>query len=255
MPGGRQLYNYITDNQYRINDIGMAPGQKVAAAPVNPGERNRGVYIRGTSNSAALASRGAALIYEVLDELRSGADTNIPDEYMAVIIKSLLVHGASWGNSFNILENCLKTRDNSRLFKRIAARYLGYGISDIKRVIECTERRATAIGYGSIKKDKKHEFRFPPGDNAGVKRINADWQHVKNGTIQHEVLEGSEVVTYQDGDNLKIDVVCREDAGTLDESVNYGFAVTLEVAEEVEIPIYEEIKQRIEIPIEFDGAS
>jgi len=295
LPGGRQLYDYITDNQYRINDIGMAPGQKVAAAPVNPGERNRGIYIRGTSNSAALASRGAALIYEVLDELRSGADTDIPDEHMAVVIKSLLVHGASWSNSFNILESCLKTRNNSRLFKRIAARYLGYGIPDIKRVIECTERRATAIGYGSIKKNEKHEFRFPlppslsglnemrrliltlawfspvnaetrkyrkanlsfdpPGNEVGVTRVNADWQHVKNGTIQHEILEGSEVVTYQDGNNLKIDVVCREDAHTLDESVNYGLAVTLEVAEDVNIPIYEEIKQRIEIPIKIDGAS
>ncbi len=294
LPGGRQLYDYITNNRYRINDIGMAPGQKVAAAPVNPGERNRGVYIRGTSNSAALASRGAALIYEVLDELRSGANTDIPDEYMAVVIKSLLVHGASWGNSFNILESSLKTRDNSHLFKRIAARYLGYGIPGIKRVIECTERRATAIGYGIIK-DEKHEFRFPlppslsglnamrrliitlawvspvnaenrkyrkanlsfdpPGHKAGVKRVNADWQHVKNGTIQHEVLEGSEVVTYQDGNNLEIDVVCREDAHPLDESVNYGLAVTLEVAEDVEIPIYEEIRQRIEIPIKIDGAS
>ena len=295
LPGGRQLYNYITDNQYRINDIGMAPGQKVAAAPVNPGERNRGIYIRGTSNSAALASRGAALIYEVLDELRSGADTDIPDEYMAVVIKSLLVHGASWGNSFNILENCLKATDNSRLHRKVATRYLGYGIPDIKRVIECTERQATAIGYGGIKKNEKHEFRFPlppslsglnamrrliitlawlspvnaenrkyrkanlsfdpPGHKAGVKRVNADGRQVKNGTIQHEVLEGSEVVTYQDGDNLKIDVVCREDAHTLDESVNYGLAVTLEVAEDVEIPIYEEIRQRIEIPIKIDGAS
>ena len=295
LPGGRQLYDYITDNRYRINDIGMAPGQKVAAAPVNPGERNRGIYIRGTSNSAALASRCAALIYEVLDELRSGADTDIPDEYMAVVIKSLLVHGASWGNSFNILENCLKATDNSRLSRKVATRYLGYGIPDIKRVIECTERQATAIGYGGIKKNEKHEFRFPlppslsglnamrrliitlawlspvnaenrkyrkanlsfdpPGHKAGVKRVNADGWQVKNGTIQHEVLEGSEVVTYQDGDNLKIDVVCREDAHTLDESVNYGLAVTLEVAEDVEIPIYEEIRQRIEIPIKIDGAS
>lgn len=193
------------------------------------------------------------------------------------------------------MESCLKTRDNSRLFKRIAARYLGYGIPDIKRVIECTEQRATAIGYGSIKKDEKHEFRFPlppsisglnemrrfiltlawfspvnaetrkyrkanlsfdpPGNEVGVTRVNADWQHVKNGTIQHEILEGSEVVTYQDGNNLKIDVVCREDAHTLDESVNYGLAVTLEVAEDVKIPIYEEIRQRIEIPIKIDGAS
>lgn len=28
----------------------------------------------------------------------------------------------------------------------------------------------------------------PPEDTIGVKRINADWQQVKNGTVQHEVL-------------------------------------------------------------------
>ncbi len=106
------------------------------------------------------------------------------------------------------------------------------------------------------RKYRKANLSFdPPGHKAGVKRVNADGRQVKNGTIQHEVLEGSEVVTYQDGDNLKIDVVCREDAHTLDESVNYGLAVTLEVAEGVEIPIYEEIRQRIEIPIKIDEAS
>ena len=293
-PGGRQLYDYIPNNQYRCNCSNLAPGQKVATTPVNPGERNRNVYVRGTSNSAALASRNAAIIYEILEELGHGTDTNLP-EYISVVLKTLLVHGALWGNSFNILERCLKTQDNSRLFKTIAARYLGYGFPDIKRVIECTEQRATAIGFGSIKKDEKHEFRFPlppclsglnemrrliitlawfspvnttnrkyrkanlsfnpSGDKIGVKRVNADWQRVKNGTIQHEVLEGSKVVSYQDGYSLKINVVCRQDAGNLDESVKYGIAATLEVAEELEIPIYEEIRQRIEVPIQIDEES
>lgn len=290
LPGGRQLYDYITNNLYRVNDSTMAPGQKVAAAPVHPGERNRSIYIRGTSNSAALASRGAAMIFEAVNEL--GSENDIPDEYMAVIIKTLLIHDASWGDSFNILQNCLKTTENALQFRRIAARYLGYGTPDIKRVVECTERRATALGHGSIRKDEKHEFMLPlpPSlsglneerrliitlawfspinpdtrkyrkanlsfdplkDKVGVERINAQWQQVKNGTVQHEVLEGNEVVTYQDGENLEIDVVCRQDAGSLDESVNYGLAVTLEVAAEVEIPIYEEIRQRIEVPIKID---
>lgn len=293
LPGGRQLYDYITNYHYRINDIGMAPGQKVATTPVNPGEKKRTVYIRGTSNSAALATRGAAMIFEALDDLRSDTEINIPDAYIAVIIKTLLVHGASWGNSYNILENCLKTQVNSRLFRKVVTRYLGYGVPDFKRVIECTEQRATAIGYGSIDKDEKHEYRLPlpptlsglneerrliltlawfsplnpghrkyrkanlsfepPKDIAGVERVNAEWRQVKNGTLQHEVLEGSKVVSYQDGDALVIPVVCREDAGILDESVNYGFAVTLEIAEDVEISIYKEISQRIEVPIEIEG--
>ena len=43
--------------------------------------------------------------------------------------------------------------------------------------------------------------------------------------------------------------MCREDAGNLDEDVHYGLAVTLEVAEGVEIPVFEEIKTRISVAI------
>jgi hypothetical protein len=87
------------------------------------------------------------------------------------------------------------------------------------------------------RKYRKANLSFdPPKNKAGVDRINAQWQHVKNGTVQHEVLEGSNVVTYQDGESLEIDIVCRQDAGSLDESVIYGLAVTLEVAEDIEIP-------------------
>ncbi|MEK0338298.1 MAG: hypothetical protein QQN41_12775, partial [Nitrosopumilus sp.] len=56
-------------------------------------------------------------------------------------------------------------------------------------------------------------------------------------------------VSYQDGDTLLIPVECREDAESLDEVISYGLAVTLEVKEGIDIPIYDEIQQRIEIPI------
>lgn len=169
---------------------------------------------------------------------------------------------------------------------------MGFGIPNIQRVLECTSQRATAIGYGKIKKEDRHDFRFPlppslsgrnemrrltitlawfsPINSAnrkyrkanlsiepsneiiGVDRINADWQQVKKGTVQHEVLEGSKVVSYQDGNFLKIPVVCREDAESLDEEVYYGLAVTLETGESVGIPIYEEIKDRIRIPLQVE---
>jgi hypothetical protein len=64
--------------------------------------------------------------------------------------------------------------------------------------------------------------------------------------VQHEVFSGGKAAIFQDGDVLRITVNCREDASPLDESVPYGLAVTLEVAEGVEIPIYEEIRARIQ---------
>jgi len=282
-PGGRQLYNHV-NGKYKISGAGEPPGQYVATTPVTSGEKDRCVYTRGTSNAAALATRGAAQIFEVLNELNISNEENI-----AVLLKTLLIHSASWGNSYNDLETCLKNQNNSHKFQKIVSRYIGYGIPDIIRVIECTAQRATAIGYGKIKKDEKHDFKFPlppslsgsnerrrltttlawfspinkdsrkfrkanlsikpPKDIIGVERKNANWQQVKNGTVQHEVLEGNKVVSFQDGDFLLISIVCREDAGNLDEDVHYGLAVTLEVAEGVEIPVFEEIRSRISVAI------
>ena len=44
--------------------------------------------------------------------------------------------------------------------------------------------------------------------------------------------------------------VVRKNAENLDEEVYYGLAVTLEVGESVDLPIYEEIKDRISIHIQ-----
>lgn len=90
-------------------------------------------------------------------------------------------------------------------------------------------------------------FYTPPKkeDYMHLSRKEADWQHVKKGTVQHEVLQGDGVSAYQDGDYLNILVNCREDAGGLDDSVPFGLAVTLEVLDEANINIYNEIKDRV----------
>jgi len=293
MPGGRQLYNNYHNTTYQVAQAGkQSPGQKVAAAPANVGEKNRWVYTTGTSNAAALATRGAGFIYEVLDQLKNQDEDNLPDENIAVIIKALLVHSASNGNGGKILHEFFSNRVDSRQLKKTISRYLGYGVPDIQRVLECTAQRATAIGSGIIKKDDKHEFRFPlppslnnfatmrrltitlawfspinpgnrkyrnaglsftvPKDSLKVDRKEADWQTVKNGTVQHEILEGKRMISFLDGDYLLIPVICREDAGSLDEDIRYGLAVTLEVAEDIDIPLYEEIRNRIKIPVQIE---
>jgi len=289
LPGGRQLYDWTKENKYIISHSKLAPGQKAASTPVNPGENNRYVYTRGTSNAAALATRRAAQIYEVLDELREQDADKIPEINIPVLIKALLVHGASWGDSESVMRGWFEEQIQSRIPKKTISRYLGFGIPDIHRVLDCTSRRATVIGFGVIKKDEKHDFSLPlpPSlsssrekrrliitlawfspvnpktrkyrkanlsfvprrKDLGIDRKEAQWQQVKNGTVQHEILEGDKIVSYEDGKGLLIPVIYREDAGTSDEEIPYGLAVTLEVAENVDIPIYEEIKERIRIPI------
>lgn len=70
---------------------------------------------------------------------------------------------------------------------------------------------------------------------------------VLRGTVQHEVLEGVNIVSaYQDGEMLRIRVTCKKDATVrLDEVIPYGLAVTLEVKEDIEIPIYQQIRAKL----------
>ncbi len=78
-------------------------------------------------------------------------------------------------------------------------------------------------------------------------RQDADHNQVLRGTVQHEVVEGSkQIAAYQDGDSILLQVACKKDAtASLDDVIPYGLAVTLEVAEGIQIPIYEQLRTRI----------
>jgi hypothetical protein len=86
-------------------------------------------------------------------------------------------------------------------------------------------------------------------------RQNADWQSVKRGTVQHEIFEGQRAEPFIDGDVIEIKVNCREDAGKIQNSVAYGLAVSLEVAEGVDIAVYNEIRTRIAPAVRIQQAT
>lgn len=291
VPGGRQFYTHIGDGKYDLPSQQMQSGQKVAAAPVMPGERNRTVYTCGTSNATALAVRSASFIHDaVMDVFKDHGIENAGDS-LATLIKALIVHGASWGKVAEVIEATVLGGRHWMEVKKGIARSLGYGHPDFRKSIECITTRATAIGYGVISKDERHEYRLPlppslsgldcwrrltvtlawfspinlynrkyrkaalsfePKDvdkAIGGKRAEAQWQQVKTGTLQHEIIEGEEIRTFLEGEHLVIPVQCREEAGPLDVGIHYGLAVSLEVKENVGLPIYEEIRSLIDVSI------
>jgi hypothetical protein len=81
-----------------------------------------------------------------------------------------------------------------------------------------------------------------------VTRQDADWRQVQRGTVQHEILEGTNLIPfYQDGDSILLHIACKKDAtARLDVAIPYGLAVTLEVAEGVQIPIYQQLRARLQ---------
>jgi hypothetical protein len=70
---------------------------------------------------------------------------------------------------------------------------------------------------------------------------------MRRGTVQHDVWEGEKAAAYADGDVLEVLVSCAADAGEMREAVPFGLCVSLEVAEGVELPIYEEIAARVRL--------
>jgi hypothetical protein len=303
-PGGRQLFRMppLDNDQTVFPDTGVrAPGQQVAWDSAQEGEASKAVFTRGTSNATALATRSAVRIYDVLADLKEEHDELIPEELMSVLIKALLVHGAHHESRVkDVLSRALKNSNNSRRFKQVVARYIGYGPVNIERVLACTEQRATVLGAGEIHENEVHEYSFPlpaglsgrsdwrrmvvtlawftpinpghrnlreakltfqPGEkwnNVPLKleRVDADHNQVARGTVQHEVLEGrKQISAYEDEGHILLHVTCKPDATeSLDDAIPYGLAVTLEVAEGVNVPIYEQVRARIRPAIPVGAA-
>jgi hypothetical protein len=288
MPGGRALLreHYTGDpatTKLQVVNTAAAPGHRVAAPPDLASQNTK--YARGTSNATALATRGAAQAHGVIEVLRAGSPDRLPARLDAVVLKTLLVHGAEWGDLETQITNARPEIEDWRQRQSLVTRFIGYGLADIDRAITCTEQRATLIGAGELRDGEALEFRVPlppslnaqmakrrltitlawmspvnprhakyraarlwvkpPGGDLGVSRMNCDWQRVQRGTVQHEVLEGEHAAAFADGTELVFKVSCAEDGGKLQAAVPFALCVTLEVGEGVELPIYQEIQERV----------
>jgi hypothetical protein len=313
--GGRQLYDEPPGSPGTTASLRIAkftngpPGQKVAApGPAGMLEATR--YTRGTSNATALVTRTAALIYETLDDVRDQpGGEQLDDGWASVIIKTILVHGAAWGESQKLVG--LRMSDeklNGAQEKTVLARLLGYGLIDTDRLFRCTDHRAMLLGFQYLQKDQAHVYSLPMpsglngmrglrrvvvtlgwctptnhrnsayrrakiwfvpyqgmGKDVGktvkegevatllkLQRTDANWQATRRGTIQHEIFEGTSASSFPDNSQFQIQVNCAAESGDKLENVAipYCLAITVEVAAELNISIYQEIRNRILVPIQ-----
>ena len=70
----------------------------------------------------------------------------------------------------------------------------------------------------------------------------------------HQIFEGERPRAFPE-EAMKLLISCREQAGSLIERIPYAFAATLEVAEQTNLPIYQEIQERVRprVPIRPGG--
>ncbi|QZT54938.1 S8 family peptidase [Mycolicibacterium austroafricanum] len=275
-----------TTTLYPAETTITGPGMRVAA-PGRGGALNGTTYLHGTSNATAMATRTADHIFNVLETLQAvdGEPPFASAEYHPVLTKALLVHAATWGPMRDGLTRAIVGGED--LTRRAISQLLGYGAVDLGRVISATTTRVLLLGAGSITADQRHRFELPlPGSLAattdwrrltltlawlspvntatrrhrmarlsfepprqplGVDRLEAEARVSRNGTVQHEILEGQRAVAFAAGDALEINVDCRVDAGRLTAPVRYGLAATLEVAPTIRADIHQEVRQQLQV--------
>lgn len=90
----------------------------------------------------------------------------------------------------------------------------------------------------------------PPQELLRVRRHNSvNDRAAVRGTVQHEILEGDDAVVFADGDRLVCKVNCAADAGELTDKIRFALCVSLEAAVESGIAVYQEIRERIALPV------
>jgi len=277
MSGGKQLLrvkpDYSSENvSLSLHQNEQLTGQRVATSGPTPGDLTRTTQIVGTSNAAALTTRQACLFHDLLQEIRYQTDSNNSSEYDAVLIKTLLVHGARWGETYRSYEQVFSENHSQREMKDCVTNLFGYGQPDYNRIISGSDQRVTIIGFGKLLNHQALEFTLPlplrllemkvrrrltittawfsqinsrnlkyrvahlwhsiQGGNFATNRINVSNMSSKRGTVQHEVFEENNIISNKGSNDIIIKVNCREDAGDILKPVHFGLAVTLEILEE-----------------------
>lgn len=169
LPGGRERLRMRSSNPLVLRHPPLAQGCGLCAAAPDTGAAGRlsqRTYLCGTSPATALATRAAHQIFDAMMDVDGGSNlADVDTVFYPVIVKALLVHGARWqaeaavliGEVFGPADRHVERVDN-------IARLLGYGVPDIQRVLDCSPRQATLVGYGEIDTAHAHQYRIPLPD-------------------------------------------------------------------------------------------
>lgn len=273
-----------TDHVLRPSRTARAPGIEVAT-PGPSGALDRTTWTHGTSPATALATRTGAQILGRLDALRDEWGPAMPGpDFDAVLAKALIVHGATWGRAEMPLRHAIR-QTTGAVTKEDLGRALGYGLLRPNWPLVDDDHRVTAVYAARLGDGThEYLLPLPPSlasrtdwrrltvtlawltpvnvthrgyrraklrvDATGSVGVARERQQASNnaavrGTVQHEVLEGTDAVPYADGDDLAFTVTGSPGAGAFDDTVPYAFVVTLETAEGVGLPIHTEVTTRL----------
>ncbi|MGL5825070.1 MAG: S8 family peptidase [Nocardioides sp.] len=281
-PGGRAYFasGGSVSNVINFRPASAAgPGIKVAAA--NAG---RETYTIGTSVSAALVSRCAARLHDIVDAVTEG--TPITRRQRASAIKALLLHGVAGFDDLPATPLPIE-------------RAIGYGVLRRDFSAGCATNEAVLLFVGQIGAAQEQELRIPLPDGLSVreaKRIDAtlawlspvNWRHrqyrraalsfvtpegpipklgsatgisadgSKAGaaTVQHLTWGMETAWASGQGSAITIRVKCFEQAGGLNgELVDYAAVASIWVAPTVGVDVYSQVRDQVRTPVTIQPTS
>ena len=155
-PGGKFLVSAKDENCVECTLSQTREPGIIAAAPTSGTIAKSYVAQAGTSYSAAAVSHECMANFDVLEEvfLDTGL-AGVPDEYAALLLKAMAVHGCTYDNMGDIAFKQFGAKNKE------STRWVGFGRPDYLRVRECALNRVTAFGFGDIGKDEGQLFHIP----------------------------------------------------------------------------------------------
>ncbi|QEE27315.1 S8 family peptidase [Terriglobus albidus] len=168
LPGGREYVRMRSSGGGVTISIGP-PGRLYglsAAVPDDAGQGrlNQVALSDGTSSATALATRAGHQIFDGLMDAEGGSLlSDIPPRYYAVVTKALLIHSAEWHESASLIKEICGPAGQYQHAERTenSCRFVGFGIPDIIKVLDCEPNQATLAGYGEIRTEQSVVYRIP----------------------------------------------------------------------------------------------
>lgn len=268
-PGGRTFYRtpgQDDDVLVPAASVAMGPGIKVAAA-----DGHSLVFTTGTSPAAASVSRQAADLVDVIWQV---AEEPLARASIAAATKALLIHAARvpgdllvdtrigfhaygyGGMSRTLAGGCLPNEATivcagtiSANEERVLAVPLPAGLQQtgLKRLTATLAWLSPVNWRHRQYRRAALSFAKPTGFTQLGPAIDIQADATKRGTVQHAVWEVNRAIPYGRGDDVELTVQCREQAGGLNgEPVNFAVAVSLWVAPELNVDVYQEVREQLQ---------
>lgn len=137
-------------------------GQRVAT-PSILGDLEAFANSCGTSNSAALTTRAGIQLADALDAVyanETGENHWLKRQTRAVLLKTLIAHGCSWGVTGRVLEG-LHKEEHWTSRRDTISKMLGYGEQHMERILNGADNRITLVADDVIKHGQLHGYLLP----------------------------------------------------------------------------------------------